>query len=145
MTTTNLTDTTDANIITASQRRTGVTARHARGFLLADAVLTAGNGLAYLALMTVLDDLFGVGRGLLATLGIFLLLIGVGVAVLATRRPIPRLGVHLLAGLNVAWVAASVLFVILADLTTVGVVWTIVQAVVVLAFTIGQFRLVAAR
>lgn len=114
---------------------------HTRTFLLADAALTGLNGLGYLALAGVLDDLFGVSAGLLITLGILLLVVGVEVSLLATRRPIPGPWVRVLGLFNLAWVAASVVFAIVADLTTAGLVWTLLQAAIVLAFAVRQLQL----
>jgi hypothetical protein len=60
------------------------------------------------------------------------------VVLLATRRPIPRRGVAALATLNVVWVLASLDYALLGGLTTLGVAWTVLQAVVVGVFAAGQ-------
>ena len=65
-------------------------------------------------------------------------MVAAGVAVLATRTAIPRRGVAALAGLNIVWVIASVDYALLGGLTTLGVAWTILQAVVVGVFAAGQ-------
>jgi hypothetical protein len=72
------------------------------------------------------------------SLGGFLLLVAAGVALLATRRPIPRRGVAALAALNIVWVVASLDYALLGGLTTIGVAWTVLQAVVVGVFAAGQ-------
>lgn len=131
--------TTTARLSTTD--RPALTSRGNRTFLLADAALTGVNGLAYAAVSDPLAKLFGIDRGLLIWLGVFLLIVGLGVAVLATRTPIPRRGVALLAELNLVWVAASIGFAFIADLTTVGVVWTVLQAAIVLAFAVRQLQI----
>ena len=56
---------------------------------------------------------------------------------------IPVVGPFLLVdavttGVNVVWVVASLGYAVLGGLTTLGVVWTVLQAVVVGAFAAGQ-------
>lgn len=112
-----------------------------RRFLLADAALTGINGLAYVVLAGILGEAFGIQTGLLIGLGIFLLIVAAEVAVLATRTRIPRLGVQLLAEVNAVWVVASVAFAAVADLTMLGVIWVIAQALIVAAFALHQLRI----
>lgn len=112
-----------------------------RGFLLADAALTGVNGLAYVVLPGVLGDAFGMSSGLLVGLGVFLLVIATEIGFLATRGRIPRWGVRLLAEVNVAWVVASLVFAAVADLSTLGVIWVIVQAVAVAGFAARQWMI----
>ncbi|HXH78501.1 hypothetical protein [Nocardioides sp.] len=109
-----------------------------RPFLLGDAALTTANGLVYLLTARWLAELFGVGTSVLLGLGAFLVLVGAGVAYLATRRPVPRTGLLELAALNAAWVAASLAYAVAGDLTTVGRVWDVLQAVLVGACAAGQ-------
>lgn len=116
----------------------GITHPAVRPFLLTDATLTAGNGLAYLVAAPWLADLFGASTSLLVGLGIFLVAVGAGVAWLATRRPVPRTLVLELAAFNGVWVVASLAYAILGDLTTVGRVWDVLQAVLVGVFAAGQ-------
>ncbi|MCP3421343.1 hypothetical protein [Nocardioides pinisoli] len=127
---------------TTTPGRRGIPAPVARPFLLADAVTTGANGLAYAVAGGLLADWFGAPDPLVRSLGGFLLLVAVAVGVLATRRPVPRRGVAALAALNVVWVVASVDYALLGGLTTLGVVWTVVQAVVVGVFAAGQVWLV---
>lgn len=138
MTTTHPTRTTT----TTTPGRRGITSPVAGPFLLADAVTTGANGLAYAVAGGLLADWFGAPEPLVRSLGGFLLLVAVAVGVLATRRPVPRRGVAALAALNVVWVVASVDYALLGGLTTLGVVWTVVQAVVVGVFAAGQVWLV---
>jgi len=134
MTTTQQTRTTT----TTTRDGRGITAPVVGAFLLLDAVTTAVNGLAYAVAGGWLADWFGTPEALIRSLGGFLLLVAAGVAVLATRRPVPRRGVAALAALNVLWVVASLGYAVLGGLTTLGVVWTVLQAVVVGAFAAGQ-------
>lgn len=114
---------------------------NARSLLTVDAILTGVNGVGYLALAGVLDDVFGVPSSLLITLGILLVIVAAGVAYLGTRRPIPKRWLRALASFNFAWVAASIAFVVVADLTTMGVAWTLLQAAIVAAFAARQVQL----
>jgi hypothetical protein len=109
-----------------------------RPFLLTDAALTAGNGLIYLVAASWLAELFGPSTSLLIGLGAFLVVVGAGVAWLATRRPVPRTLVLELAAFNGVWVVASLGYAVIGDLTTVGQVWDVLQAVLVAVFAIGQ-------
>lgn len=131
---------------TQQTRTTTTTTRDGRGitipvvgpFLLVDAVTTGVNGLAYALAGGWLADWFGAPEELVRSLGGFLVLVAAGVTVLATRRPVPRRGVAALAALNVVWVVASLGYAVLGGLTTLGVAWTVLQAVVVGAFAAGQ-------
>ena len=134
-------DMTTATQTHTETRRDGITHRLARPLLLADAATTAGNGLAYLVLAPLLHDWLGTPAGVLRELGVFLLVVGAGVAVLATRRPVPRGAVRALAALNATWVVASVAYALLGDLTTIGRAWTVLQAGVVAAFAGAQLWL----
>jgi hypothetical protein len=130
--------TTTQNTSTIATTRAGITTPIAGPFLLVDAATTAANGMAYAVAGGWLAEWFGAPETLVRSLGAFLLLVGAGVAVLATRRPIPRRGVGALAVLNLVWVLASLDYAVMGGLTTPGVVWTVLQAVVVGAFTAGQ-------
>ncbi len=123
----------------STQTAHGITHRFARPFLLGDATLTGVNGLAYLAAAPLLTDWFGTPTAWLRGIGVFLIVVGVGVALLARRRPIPRRGVFGLAELNTVWVVGSVVYAFAGDLTTLGTVWTVLQAALVGAFAGGQF------
>lgn len=107
-------------------------------FLLVDAATTGANGLAYVLSGSWLADWFGTPEALVRGVGVFLLVVAVGVTLLATRRPIPRRGVWALVLLNAVWVVASVDYALMGDLTTLGTAWVLVQAVVVGAFAAGQ-------
>lgn len=136
MTSTRQTSTTTT--ATSSTTRAGITVPVAGAFLLADAAMTGVNGLAYVLAGGWLADWFGAPEALVRSLGVFLLVVAAGVALLATRRPIPRRGVAALAALNITWVLASLDYALLGGLTTIGVAWTVLQAVVVGVFAAGQ-------
>jgi hypothetical protein len=138
MTSTQQTSTTAPAPATASTTRAGITVPVAGAFLLVDAAMTGVNGLAYVLAGGWLADWFGAPEPLVRSLGAFLLVVAAGVALLATRRPIPRRGVAALATLNVVWVVASLDYALLGGLTTLGVAWTVLQAVVVGVFAAGQ-------
>ena len=133
MTTTQHTPTTST-----TTRAAGITVPVAGTFLLVDAAMTGVNGLAYVLAGGWLADWFGAPEGLVRSLGVFLLVVAAGVTFLATRRPIPRRGVAALAALNIGWVVASLDYALLGGLTTIGVAWTVLQAVVVGMFAAGQ-------
>src|SRR5688500_13998083 len=115
METTTSTTTSTTNILTL------------RNVLLLDAALTGANGLAYVAGAAVLDTLLGPSAAVLVGLGVFMLVYAATAAALATRRPVSRLGVSLIADGNIAWAVASVAVVTFGwlGLTTVGTAWTL--------------------
>jgi hypothetical protein len=111
-----------------------------RAALGLDAVVTGVNGLAYLALAGPLSELFDLSSTLLRVQGAVLVLFAAAVAVVATRRTIPRLAAWDVVAVNVAWVG-YMLATVLADLGTpgtVGVVWMLLQAAVVAGFAALQ-------
>jgi hypothetical protein len=140
MTTTQQTSTTTPTTTAPGRRR--ITSPVAGPFLLVDAATTGVNGLAYAVAGGWLADWFGAPETLVRSLGGFLLLVAAGVALLATRRPVPRRGVAVLAAVNIVWVVASLDYALVGGLTTLGVAWTVLQAVVVGAFAAGQVWLV---
>ncbi|MFD9950908.1 hypothetical protein ACFWYW_57445 [Nonomuraea sp. NPDC059023] len=107
--------------------------RFLRTVLVADALVTGANGLAYLVAAPLLSDLLGPGSGMLRALGAFLLAYGAAVAVLGTRREISLGGTKAVVAINIAWTLASVAAVVfgLVEFTTIGAVWAIAQALVV--------------
>ncbi|GAA2450820.1 hypothetical protein [Streptomyces macrosporus] len=112
-----------------------------RRLLALDAAVTTVNGLAYLALPGLLGRLLGVDAGLLTGLGVFLLLYGAGVGVLASRPAPPALGVRLVVEGNLLWALAGVAALVLGlpAPTTAGPVWIPLQAAVVAALAVGQY------
>jgi hypothetical protein len=112
-----------------------------RTALLLDAVVTSANALTYLAGAAVLDSLLGPSPVHFVTIGAFLAVCGVILAVTGTRRPIPRGWAMFAAEINILWAVGSVAVVAFGwfDLTTTGQVWTIMQAGIVLVFAGLQF------
>ncbi|MEV4170400.1 hypothetical protein [Nonomuraea sp. NPDC049709] len=104
--------------------------------LAADAVITGGNGLIYLAFAGPVSTLLGPGTGLLRGIGVFLLVYGAAVGFLASRRQISAGGTKAVIALNIIWTLGSVAAVVTgaADFTTVGAIWAIAQALVVAGF-----------
>ena len=123
---------------TATTHGAHITHPAARPVLLTDAATTAANGLAYVLAATWLTEWFGASVDLQRALGGLLLVVGVGVGILATRRPIPRRGLMTLVVVNEAWVVASLAYAVLGDLTALGRGWVVLQAFVVAAFAAGR-------
>lgn len=106
-----------------------------RQVLALDAVVTGGNGLAYLAFSGPLGELLGIDRLVLLDIGAFLLLFGAGVGVLASRRQPPVLGVKVVADANMAWPVLSLVAMFAwLNPTTAGLVWIPMQAATVAGF-----------
>jgi hypothetical protein len=101
--------------------------------LQVDAVVSGANGVAYLVLAGPLADLFEVPEAFLRVTGAVLVVFAAGVW-LASRRPL-RWGAAVVAA-NIAWVLASLTFAVLEvdEPSTAGVVWTVLQAIVVALF-----------
>ncbi|MET3986861.1 hypothetical protein [Streptomyces sp. PvR034] len=111
-----------------------------RGLLALDAVVTGGNGLAYALFAAPIGRLLGVDRTPLLVLGVLLAGYGAAVGLLAARtRPAPAL-VMAVIEINCAWVALSLLSLVLwFTPTTAGLVWIPAQAAVVAAFAALQW------
>ncbi|MBT2449022.1 hypothetical protein J7F03_18350 [Streptomyces sp. ISL-43] len=119
--------------------RTAVPQAALRRVLALDAVVTAGNGLAYAAFSAPLGRLLGVGQGLLLELGVLLVLYGAGVGWLASRRQPPAFPVKLVIEANYAWAALSlVALVVWFTPTAAGAVWIPAQALTVAGFALLQ-------
>ncbi|GAA2837905.1 hypothetical protein RMN57_12845 [Kitasatospora sp. CM 4170] len=111
-----------------------------RRLLALDAVVTGGNGLAYLALAGPLGDLLGAGTTTMVDLGAFLLVYGLAVGVLAARRQPPVLAVRAVIDANLVWPVLSLVAMELwLEPTTAGLVWIPLQAATVLGFAVLQF------
>lgn len=110
-----------------------------RRFLALDAVVTGANGLAYLAASGPLGRFLGADSGLLVGLGVFLTAYAAAVGLLAARARPAALPVRAVIEANLAWAALS--FVALGlwlSPTTVGAVWTVLQALTVAGFALLQ-------
>ncbi|HEY9564626.1 MAG TPA: hypothetical protein VIR30_12730 [Nocardioides sp.] len=114
-----------------------------RTVLLLDAGVSGLNGIAYIAGAVVLDELLGASTTFLIAIGVFLLAWAGALEWVATRKPIPTPLVREVAIANLVWVAASIAAIFLLDLTTVGVVWCLMQAAVVSGFAVLQLRMAA--
>lgn len=111
-----------------------------RRFLALDAVVTGGNGLAYLAASGPLGELLGVGSGLVLELGLLLTLYAAGVAWLASRPQPPALGVRLVIDVNALWAVLSIVSLVAwLEPSTAGLVWIPMQAAVVAGFAVLQW------
>ena len=130
--------TTTSSATTYSPHSSAIAHPLARPFLLADALTTSGNGLAYLVAGGWLAGWFTAPESQVRSIGVFLVVFGGGVAVLATRRPIPRRGVLTLVALNAVWVVDSVAYAATGGLSAVGAGWAVLQALVVGGFAAGQ-------
>lgn len=113
-----------------------------RNVVLADAGVSGLNGAAYLAGAMVLNSILGPSATFLAIIGAVLLAWGAALAWVGTRSPLVGLQVREVAIGNLAWVAGSVLVLALMDLTAIGAVWCVLQAVVVAGFAALQLRAV---
>ncbi|MBB6548848.1 hypothetical protein [Nonomuraea rubra] len=104
--------------------------------LAADAVVTGGNGLVYLAFAGPVGTLLGPDAGLLRGIGVFLLVYGAAVGFLATRRDISPAATKAVIAVNIIWTLASIAAVVTgaAGFTTIGAIWAIAQALVVAGF-----------
>ena len=104
-----------------------------RDVLKADALTSGANGAAYLLAAGPLGDLLGLSPALLRGLGVVLLAFGALVWVVATRPAVPRGAALAIAGVNAAWVAASIAALAAGGLspTAAGTVWIVAQAIVV--------------
>ncbi|MEV8314433.1 hypothetical protein AB0Q95_09705 [Streptomyces sp. NPDC059900] len=111
-----------------------------RRFLALDAVVTAGNGLAYAAASGPLGRFLGVDAGLLLGLGVALVLYGAGVGYLASRQSPPVPAVRAVIEVNAIWALLSVVAVIAwFSPSTAGAVWIPLQALVVGGFAAVQY------
>ncbi|WP_219468264.1 hypothetical protein, partial [Nonomuraea rhizosphaerae] len=103
-------------------------ARFLRLALAFDAVVTGVNGLAYLLAAGPVSDLLGPEAGLLREAGVFLLVYGAAVGLLASRRAISPAATKVVIGLNVVWTLGSVAAVVAGAFTTPGAVGAIAPA-----------------
>ena len=101
-----------------------------------DAVVTGANGAAYLFAAGPLADLLGLSPTLLRSIGAFLLLFAAVVWLVAVRVEISPTAALVVIAVNVLWAIDSLAFVALgfSEPTTAGVVWIVLQALVVAGF-----------
>ncbi|MEV5981235.1 hypothetical protein [Streptomyces sp. NPDC052114] len=111
-----------------------------RRFLGLDAVVTAGNGIAYAAASGPLGRFLGIDAGLLLGLGIGLVLYAAGVGLLAARTSPPPLAVQAVVEINAVWAVLSVVALVAwFSPSTAGAVWIPLQAVTVGGFAVLQY------
>ena len=101
-----------------------------------DALVTGANGAAYLVAAGPLEDLLGLSPALLRGAGVFLLLFSAAVWMVASRPQVSAPAALVVIAVNVLWAADSIAFLAsgLADPTTAGGVWIVMQALVVAGF-----------
>ncbi|MFG3422578.1 hypothetical protein [Micromonospora sp. NPDC047730] len=106
-----------------------------------DAIGSGGNGVVYVAVAAIFGEMFGLPAGFLYPAGVFLVAYAAALLVLASRPVVSRAAVGVVMGVNVAWVAASVMVLVAGwfPLTGLGTALVIVQAVVVAGYTVLQF------
>lgn len=107
-----------------------------RKVLYADSVVSGGAGLLLLAAGGPLGDAFGLSATFLRVVGVSLLPWFALLIYAATRPAPPRLLVAGIIGVNLLWVAGSVLLLVSGwvDPTGLGIAFVIAQALAVLAF-----------
>jgi hypothetical protein len=111
-----------------------------RQYLAFDAVVTAGNGLIYLLAAGPVGRLLDISTGLVRGVGLFLLLYGLDVGFLASRK-VPSTGwTKVVIELNLAWAVLSIVALVAGWLepSTAGLVWVPMQAAVVAGFALLQ-------
>lgn len=111
-----------------------------RTILLVDGIVSGAMGLLFIAGAGILDGAFDLPTAFLRIVGVVLLPWFVLLAVIATRRAINRSAVRFVIGVNLAWVAASILlpFTGWVEPNALGVAFIIVQALAVIAFALVQ-------
>ncbi|MCP2638283.1 hypothetical protein K0817_017145 [Microbacterium sp. HD4P20] len=126
-----------STVRTSSPARSGY-----RLWFLVDGLVTGANAVLYLLLNQLLPELIGGTSPLYLTVGIFLLVVTVGLLVVARSGGRPAALAWVLVVINFLWAVAS--FVIAAvnpfGLNGFGVAWTVAQGLIVLAFGIFQAR-----
>jgi hypothetical protein len=109
--------------------------------LLADGITSGVSGLGLVAMPARIASLIGApSAALVAGIGAVLILFGVALVRLATRRIPGRGETMLIAALNLAWVAASAVVVATGGLSTLGNWVVILVGIVVLGFAILELQ-----
>jgi len=111
-----------------------------RSILVADAVASGVIGILLLVGADVLDSAFDLPATFLRVVGVILLPWFALLAVVATRTVISRPAVRFVIGVNLGWVAASILlpFTSWVEPNALGVAFIIVQAMAVIVFALVQ-------
>ncbi|MFJ1748143.1 hypothetical protein ACIOJD_18130 [Streptomyces sp. NPDC088116] len=113
----------------------------ARLALKVDSLVTGLNGIAYLALATILDSFFGFATAVQYPVGAFLVLYALGVLAVGTRQEINRMGLTAVIAANGLWFVLSLVVAAsgVLDPTGIGTVWIVLQALVVGGFAALQY------
>ncbi|GAA4226124.1 hypothetical protein FHR32_003979 [Streptosporangium album] len=106
-----------------------------------DSVVTTVNGLAYLALAGPINDLLGLPVTLQYGIGVFLTVYGVAIWLAARPAAINRTAALAAVVLNTLWTVVSVgeLAIGGLEVTALGTVWVLLQAVTVGGFAALQY------
>lgn len=106
-----------------------------------DAVASGAIAVASLAFSKPMEEWFGTAPALSLGVGAFLAVYATGVWVLASMKTLSHLGVWTVIIGNLGWVVASAVFAFsgLAELTTLGTVYVMIQAAGVLLFADLEF------
>ena len=101
-----------------------------RSVLIADAASTLGAGALHLLFTPQLTQLMNLPTALLTSTGVFMLAYAAVVGFVATRDPLPRPVIRLLAAGNFGWAVASVALLAsgLIAPTSLGLAWVLMQA-----------------
>ena len=112
-----------------------------RGALVVDAVVSGVTGVLMVAGAAWLESLLALPQGLLRYAGFSLLPFAAMVAIVAARMPLSRAAVGTVVALNLAWVVASVLLLLVGSIEPngLGVTFILVQAVAVAVLADVQF------
>lgn len=118
-----------------------------RTVLRLDALITGVNGLAYLLLPSLLSGLFGLPLGVQSEAGLFLTVYAGLVFWCSLPDKLSRPAVWACIIMNLAWSLGSVLLLLAGDLplTSLGSLWVLLQALVVLGFATAQWLFSRAR
>lgn len=111
-----------------------------RSILVADAVASGAIGFLLIAGAGVLDSAFDLPAPFLRGVGVILLPWFALLVVIATRRVINRSAVRFVIGVNLGWVAASIVlpFTGWAKPNALGIAFIMVQAAAVVVFALAQ-------
>ncbi|GAA4988385.1 hypothetical protein [Kineococcus glutinatus] len=111
-----------------------------RALLRLDVAVTGANAVAYLAAAAPLSDALGLPVGLLRGAGAFLLVYAAAVWLVAARPRIHPGAAAAVVAVNALWALDCLTAALLGwgTPTTAGVVWTVLQALVVAAFAAAQ-------
>ncbi|HEX7831765.1 MAG TPA: hypothetical protein VF787_19070 [Thermoanaerobaculia bacterium] len=118
-----------------------MTSTFLRRILIADAAISGTTGVAMFAGASFLGELLALPVALLRYSGFSLLPFAAVVLYLATRNPLPRIGVWTVIVANFAWVAASIAVLFATNIAPngFGYAFVIVQALAVAALADMQY------